>query len=177
MCHCHLGRMAKTKNRFDLLESISEFPLLQPSKRPRLNAIKTMTCQEVYVIVRSIEDDKKLTNLSIFGVQKGLEMITKQIKRVSPQRNGELLILTSTKTGAEALKKAKTLGGLCKIECVEHPFLNSSRAKIYCPSIMDLEENEITAGLKEEGVIATRKIKKWRKGVLVNTPLVNRIIY
>ena len=72
--------MAKTKNRFDLLESLNDFPLLQPSKRPRLNANKMLTCQEVYIIARSIEDDKKLTNLSIFGVQKRLEMIPNKSK-------------------------------------------------------------------------------------------------
>ena len=133
---------------------------------------KNLICGEVYVIAKSTEEGRKLTNLSIFGVQKGLESITRQIKRVSPQRNGELLILTSTKAGANALIKAKTLGGLCSIECVEHPFLNHSRAKIYCPSIMTLDENEITEGLKEEGVVATRKIKKWKDGVLIDTPLV-----
>ena len=164
--------MAKTKTKFDLLESYNDFPILQPNKRPRINAEKIKTCQEVYIIAKSLEENKKLTDLSIFGVQKGLECITKNIIKVSPQRNGELLILTSTKAAAGSLIKAKTLGGLCAIECVEHPFLNSSRAKIYCPAIMNLEENEITAGLKDEGVIGTRKIKKWKEGVLVNTPLV-----
>ena len=164
--------MAKVKNRFDLLETIGEFPLLQATKRPRLNAEKTLACQEVYMVARSTEDGKKLANLSIFGVQKGLELITKQIKKVSPQRNGDLLILTTTKAAAGALKKAKTLGGLCGIECTEHPFLNSSRAKIYCPSIMNLEESEITEGLKDEGVVASRIIKKWKDGELINTPLV-----
>ena len=122
--------------------------------------------------MKSTEDGRKLTEMSIFGVQKGLECITKQIKRVSPQKNGELLVLTSSKSAAEALKRAKTLGGLCSIECVEHPFLNSSRAKIYCPAIINLEEQEITDGLKNEGVVATRKIKKWKDGVLVNTPII-----
>ena len=164
--------MAKVKNRFDLLESLGEFPLLQPTKRPRLNVEKTLACQEVYMIVKSTEEGKKLTNLSIFGVQKGLELITKHIKKVSPQRNGDLLILTSTKAAATSLKKAKTLGGLCSIDCVEHPFLNSSRAKIYCPSLMNLDEGEITEGLKDEGVVASRIIKKWKDGVLINTPLV-----
>ena len=164
--------MAKTKNRFDVLESINEFPALQPTKRPRLNVEKLQTCQEVYIVAKSLDDGKKLTDLSIFGVQKRLEMITKYIKKVSPQRNGELLILTSTKAAAGALKKAKTLGGLCPIECVEHPFLNSSRAKIYCPAIMNLEETEITEGLKSEGVVGTRKIKKWKDGILTNTPLI-----
>ena len=163
--------MAKTKNKFDLLDSLGEFPQLQTTKRPRLNAEKTLACQEIYIVAKSIEDGKKLTNLSIFGVQKGLELITKHIKKVSPQRNGELLILTSTKAAAGALKKAKTLGGLCAIECIEQPFLNSSRAKIYCPSIMNLEEAEITEGLKE-GAVTSHIIKKWKDGVLVNTPLV-----
>ena len=73
--------MAKTKNRFDLLESCNEFPSLQPLKKPRLNTEKMLACQEVFIIMKSLENEKKLTNLSIFGVQKGLEMISKQIKK------------------------------------------------------------------------------------------------
>lgn len=163
--------MAKTRNRFDLLESIGDFPMLQPPKKSRFNDDQLYAAQETYIIMRSTESEKKLTSISIFGVQKGLEGITKQIKRVSPQKNGELLILTSSKTAAASLKKAKTLGGLCKIECVDHPFLNSSKAKIYCPALLELEESEITEGLKEQGVTETRKIKKWQDGVLINTPL------
>ena len=99
--------MAMTRNRFDVLESLNDFPVLQPTKKPRLNVKQLQTCQEVYIVAKSLDDGKKLTDLSIFGVQKGLEMITKFIKKVSPQRNGELLILTSTKAAASALKKQK----------------------------------------------------------------------
>lgn len=167
------GRMAKTKNRFDLLESIGDFPQL-PAKKLRFNDThfpQPFAMQELYMVMRSTEADKKLTNISIFGVQKGLEGITKQIKRVSPQKSGELLILTTSKTAAASLKKAKTLGGLCNIECFEHPFLNHSKAKIYCPALKDLNEVDITEGLREQGVIESRKIKKWEDGVLVNTAL------
>ena len=37
---------------------------------------------------------------------------------------------------------------------------------------MNLEESEITEGLKDEGVVASRIIKKWKDGELINTPLV-----
>ena len=39
---------------------------------------------------------------------------------------------------------------------------------------MTLDETEITEGLKEEGVVATRKIKKWKdwNSVLIDTPIV-----
>lgn len=162
------GRMANynKNNRFSILDQIGDFPDIRPAKRTRIEGQ-----HEMYLLMKSTDANKVLTRLSVFGVQKGLEGITSQISEVSPQRNGELLILAKTKNAAAALLKAKTLGGLCNVECYEHPFLNSAKAIIYCPALMDMEENDIVAGLKSQGVIEVRKIKKFKDGTLITTPL------
>lgn len=163
--------MATTQNRFSILDSIGQFPEMRTTKRQRQENSATPQYYEVYLLMKSLEPEKVLSRISIFGVQKGLEGITTQITRVSPQKSGELLILAKTKAAATKLINAKNLGGICKVECKEHPFLNLSKAKIYCPALIDLPEDEIKAGLEDQGVTEVRKIKKWKDGNLINTPL------
>lgn len=65
----------------------------------------------------------------------------------------------------------KTLGGMYKINVIEHANLNTCQGIIYCYDLKYLSEEEILTGLQKQKVITVRKIKRKINEDLVDTAL------
>ena len=107
--------------------------------------------------------NKKMSDLSVFGVQKAIENICgSDVKNTTVLRDGCLLIQTKNKKQADRLLKNKTFAGLTTVEVTEHGSLNTCKGFVICDAFKNLTTDEIVEGLKEYKVIKAEK-QKFRK--------------
>lgn len=125
-----------------------------------------------YIVIKSKINDKPLQNFNIFLLSKALESISSEpLQKITFTRDGNLLILTRNETQANKFLKTTTLSGLIPVEISLHTTLNITKGVIFCPSLKELSEKEITDGLRDQGVVECKKITKYNDGKTENTPL------
>jgi hypothetical protein len=122
--------------------------------------------------MKKIDVKKPLKSFNIFQLGKALEGITMEKPiSVNYTRDGDLVILAKNELQASKYLNAKTLTGVCNIEAIFHPTLNTNKGIIYSPHLSALTEKEIVDGLKDQHVIECKKITKMEEGKIVCTPL------
>ncbi|XP_018576628.1 uncharacterized protein LOC108915146 [Anoplophora glabripennis] len=123
-----------------------------------------------FLIVKRIEGD--FARVNPFTIEKNLYGVIGNAKNISKIREG-LLVETVSAAQSRCLLKAKKIGEFA-VEVVPHNNLNTSRGVIYCQDLLNCSIDEILEGLKDQGVLAVRRIKIKRDGNLIDSP--NHII-
>ena len=109
-----------------------------------------------------------LKNLSPFAIQKGLEGLAGEPKRVKKLRSGSLLIECATERHSKNLLKSKLLCNI-SINVTPHTTLNSSKGVVRSNDLEGVSEEEICENLSSEGVLSVKRIKVRRNNELVTT--------
>ncbi len=125
-----------------------------------------------FIVIESTDENKPITSLSPFVIEKQLESLIGIPKSVKKLRNKTLLVETTKKAQSEHLLKVKSFFNVPVIVS-EHKTLNSSKGIIRDPALKGESEHEILDYLKEQGVIAVKrfKIKKGETQIETNTLL------
>ena len=89
----------------------------------------------------------------------------KDIKR---ERNGSLVLTITDEKKKDKLLATKEMLGM-RVKCYMHRTANRSRGVIRSRELWGLKDEEITEGLKSQGVIETRRIKIKRDDQLIDT--------
>ena len=124
-----------------------------------------------FLVIKSMEE-KAVTSLSPFIIEKQIESIIGSPKSVKKLKNKTLLVETNRKSQTENLLKTTTFFDL-RVSVTEHQSLNSSKGIIRDRMLKGEKEDEIVDYLKEQGVTACKrfKIKKDHETVETNTLL------
>ena len=124
-----------------------------------------------FLVIQSLEE-KAVTSLSPFVIEKQIESLIGTPKSVKKLKNKTLLVETSRKSQTDSLLKTSTFFGL-KVSVTEHKSLNSSKGIIRDRMLKGEKETEIVDYLKEQGVTACKRftIKKDHETVETNTLL------
>ena len=124
-----------------------------------------------FLVIKSMEE-KAVTSLSPFIIEKQIESIIGTPKSVKKLKNKTLLVETCRKSQTESLLKVSTFFGL-RVSVSEHQSLNSSKGIIRDRMLKGEKEDEIVDYLREQGVTACKrfKIKKDHDTVETNTLL------
>ena len=124
-----------------------------------------------FLVIKSMEE-KAVTSLSPFIIEKQIESIIGSPKSVKKLKNKTLLVEANRKSQTENLLKTTTFFGL-RVSVTEHQSLNSSKGIICDRMLKGEKEDEIVDYLKEQGVTACKrfKIKKDHEMVETNTLL------
>ena len=124
-----------------------------------------------FLVIKSMEE-KAVTSLSPFIIEKQIESIIGTPKSVKKLKNKTLLVETCRKSQTESLLKVSTFFGL-RVSVSEHQSLNSSKGIIRDRMLKGEKEEEIVDYLREQGVTACKrfKIKKDHDTVETNTLL------
>lgn len=128
-----------------------------------------------YVVITTTDPNKTLDEYSCFAIQRGLDLISKDILSISPLRDGSLLLLVKDKNIAKKFTETKELVGVCKVNCKLHEHLNFTKGTIYAPYLNKLPESEIIKELANDGVVDVYKYermvdgKKEKTGVMLLT--------
>ena len=124
-----------------------------------------------FIVIQS-QEEKAVTSLSPFVIEKQIESVIGTPKSVKKLKNRTLLVETSRKSQTDSLLKMSTFFGI-KVSVTEHKTLNSSKGVIRDRMLKDEKESEIVDYLKEQGVIGCKRftIKKDNETIETNTLL------
>lgn len=138
-----------------------------PSKKAPMNSTSRETgIAPRFLVVKRTDGD--FMKVNPFIIEKSLYNLIGAAKGVNKIKDG-LLVQVSSAAQSRRLQQIKTLGEF-HVEVVPHTSLNVSRGVIYCPDLLNCTLEEILDGMKEQGVIAVRRIKTKRDGILVDSP-------
>ena len=104
-----------------------------------------------FVVLSSASEEKPLSKLSLFAVQKGFKAIAGTLKSTKRLRDGSFLVECSRRAQAydKILNLLKTATFVDRpVHVCVHQTLNSSRGVIRCRELSDLSEVEIRDELK-----------------------------
>uniref|UniRef100_UPI003AF53F94 hypothetical protein n=1 Tax=Thiolapillus sp. TaxID=2017437 RepID=UPI003AF53F94 len=121
-----------------------------------------------FVVVQSADEERPLSKLSPFAVQKGFQAIAGTLKSTKKLRDGSFLVECSRKTQAENL--LKTVDFVDRpVHVSVHKTLNSSRGVIRCRELSDMSETEIRDELKTQGVVEVHRVTVKKEGKVIPT--------
>lgn len=172
----------RSYNQFSVLSNLNgNFPSLnssppRKSKRPSQSNERFFEIidESIYVIIKRTEaGHPKMSELSVFGVQKAIETICgSDVAKTSVLKDGSLLVQTKSKKQADQLLKNKTFCGLTTVNVTEHEYLNSSKGFVVCEAFENLTTDEIVNGLKQYKVIKAEKQKTKKNDIWVDSSTV-----
>ena len=121
-----------------------------------------------FLIVKSEEKDRKVSDLSPFAIEKSIQAIAGHPKSIKRLKSGDLLLEVEKKSHITNLLSTKKLFNL-NVKISLHCSLNTSKGVIRCQDLGPCTDDEILENLKSEGVIHVRNIQVRRNGVLKRT--------
>ena len=116
------------------------------------------------------DEDKSLSRLSTFAIQKGIEGLVGEPKNIKRLRSGDLLIEVDRETYSTKLLAIKEIAGI-PVKVSPHRTLNTSKGVIRTQEIKNTTNEELKAQLKRQGVSDARiiTIKKNGDTIKLNT--------
>lgn len=137
-----------------------------------------------FLVITSLEKDKPISSLSPFVICKTLKGIAGEPKSVKKLRSGDLLVECDKEAHIKNLLGTELFFNInCEVSL--HGTLNSSRGTIRCPDLRGDSDEGILEEMRDQGVIAVRRIKVRRDGELkptntiiltFNTPVLPKVV-
>ena len=123
-----------------------------------------------FLLMMSGDEDKSLSRLSTFAIQKGIEGLVGEPKNIKRLRSGDLLIEVDRETNSTKLLAFKEIAGI-PVKVSPHRTLNTSKGVIRTQEIKNTTNEELKTQLKRQGVSDARiiTIKKNGDTIKLNT--------
>lgn len=123
-------------------------------------------CDEpIFLLISRIDVGKNMHTVSPFLLKKTIESVAGDIEKCSKLRDGTVLILAKNSKQAEKLKKINKLSTDINISVTKHQFLNNSKGVVFSHDLVYMTDEDILAELKDQNVIAIRRLKKKYNGI------------
>ncbi|XP_055913736.1 uncharacterized protein LOC129947256 [Eupeodes corollae] len=113
-----------------------------------------------FIVISSSDENKPLSNVSVFFLKKAIDAISKEYESITQLRDGNILILAKNKKVAEKFLVLTNLANQCPISVKYHDRLNSSKGIVFAPFLINVPENEIVSEMSTQGVIEVFKFMK-----------------
>ena len=162
---------------FIMASSSSNTNTSQNPKRPRENDSDTSeneysqptssSASPCFLVISSTQE-RQVSSLSPFVIEKALQGIAGVPKSVKKLRSGDLLVEYTGRKQIENLLRTEKFFDL-DVKVSLHTSLNTCRGVVRCPDLRACSEQEILENMREQGVIAVRRIKIRRDGSLKDT--------
>lgn len=121
-----------------------------------------------YMTVRSV-NGTSIMDLDVFDVHRALVKACGRKPKVTPQRDGSLLVEVESQEEASRLSALTGVPG-AEVSCAPHATLNQSKGVVFCRDLLRYSEERLLQELREEGVVAVHRFQKKVDGVLTPTP-------
>ena len=150
---------------------VSDFSSSDEESRKSSNAVKKSKVNSSnnwsrFLVISSIED-RALTKLSPFAIQKAIVGLAGEPKSIKKIKTGLLVECHSEKHSTCLLKL--TIFCNVPIKVTSHASLNSSKGVIRCRELEGVSEEEMCENLSSQGVTSVRRIKVRRNNELLPT--------
>ena len=121
-----------------------------------------------FLVISSKEEDRQMSNISPFVIEKVLHGMVGVPKSIKKLRSGDLLVKYEKKKQIDTLLRFEKFHDL-KVKVSLHASLNTCKGVVRCPDLKGVSEQEILEEMREQGVINVRRIKIRRDGSLKDT--------
>ena len=123
-------------------------------------------------MMTSGDDEKSLSRLSTFAIQKGIQGLVGEPKTIKRLRSGDLLIEVDRETHSTKLLAVTELAQV-PVKVSPHRTLNTSKGVLRTPELKNTTREELLTQLKKQGVTDARMvtIKKNGEMIRVNTAI------
>ena len=121
-----------------------------------------------FLVISSKEEDRQMSNISPFVIEKVLHGMVGVPKSIKKLRSGDLLVEYEKKKQIDTLLRLEKFHDL-KVKVSLHASLNTCKGVVRCPDLKGVSEQEILEEMREQGVINVRRIKIRRDGSLKDT--------
>ena len=119
-------------------------------------------------LVISSTEERQMSSLSPFVIEKTLHGIAGVPKSIKKLRSGDLLVEYVNKKHIENLLRTKKFFDLA-VKVSLHSSLNTCKGVVRCPDLRGCSEQEILENMREQGVTDVRRIKIRRDETLKDT--------
>lgn len=121
-----------------------------------------------YMTVKSV-NGTSVMDLDVFEVHRAIVKACGRKPKVTPQRDGSLLVEVESQEEASRLGALTGVPG-AEVSCAPHTTLNQSKGVVFCRDLLRYSEERLLQEFREEGVIAVHRFQKKVDGVLTPTP-------
>ena len=132
----------------------------------------TSTATPCFLVIAS-RQDRQMSSLFPFVIEITLHGIAGVQKSVKKLRSGDLLVEYTNRKHIENLLRTEKFFDF-DVTVSLHTSLNTCKGVVRCPDLSGCSEQEILENMREQGVIAVRRIKIRRDGTLKDT---NTVIF
>ena len=119
-----------------------------------------------FLLMMSGDEDKSLSRLSTFAIQKGIEGLVGEPKNIKRLRSGDLLIEVDRETFSTKLLAVKQIAGI-PVKVSPHRTLNTSKGVIRTQEIKNTTNEELKTQLKRQGVSDAKIITIRKNGDII----------
>ena len=109
-----------------------------------------------FLLMMSGDEDKSLSRLSTFAIQKGIEGLVGEPKNIKRLRSGDLLIEVDRETFSTKLLAIKHIAGI-PVKVSPHRTLNTSKGVIRTQEIKNTTNEELKTQVSDAKIITIRK--------------------
>ena len=134
-----------------LMASITTTTLTTKLKNKETDRGENTTYYDRLFVIQAVDDDKPLSRVSPFTVDKALMCAVETVKTIKSLRSGDLLVEVSSASQSRSLNKLNNLAG-CPVTASPHLTLNTCKGVIRCRVLIDCPKDEILEELKSQGV-------------------------
>ena len=165
------NKATKRKNS-DEEEVDSDQAYLERYKKTREEILKAKLYFPRFLMMTSGDDEKSLSRLSTFAIQKGIQGLVGEPKTIKRLRSGDLLIEVDRETHSTKLLAVTELAQV-PVKVSPHRTLNTSKGVLRTPELKNTTREELLTQLKKQGVTDARMvtIKKNGEMIRVNTAI------
>ena len=121
-----------------------------------------------FLRIESVDENKPISKLSPFAIQKGIQGLAGEPKTVKKLRSGSLLVEVTKQVHSRNLLRCNIMVDI-PVKVSPHRSLNTSKGIIRSRDLEGCPDDEILHELKEQGVIDVKRISVRRNGQMKET--------
>ena len=119
-----------------------------------------------FLMMMSGDDEKSLSRLSTFAIQKGIQGLVGEPKTIKRLRSGDLLIEVDRESHSTKLLKITELANV-PVKVSPHRTLNTSKGVLRTPELKNTTREELIDQLKQQGVTDARMVTIKKNDVII----------
>ena len=150
------NKSTKRKNS-DEEDYDSDQAYLERYKKNREEILKAKLFFPTFLMMTSRDDEKSLSRLSTFAIQKGIQGLVGEPRTIERLRSGDLLIGVDRETHSTKLLAIKELAQV-PVKVSPHRTLNTSKGVLRTLELKNTTREELLTQLKKQGVTDARMV-------------------
>jgi hypothetical protein len=136
----------------------TEFPpLLDPNVKTEIG---------FWMVIETVEHDKKATELPLFTMKKFIEQTFPGTSTARPTKEGKLLVIAKTRKIFMNATKVTMFYNICKVKISAMDSMNTSVGSVYGRELLQCTVEELNTELKGQGIVNIERAMTMKGGIL-----------